>query len=73
VYNKEMKGLWGSVGMLPVCLLFACFFSPYWISALGAITATLAEKFGKTTKYTDDNLYIPLSSALVMALLHIYF
>lgn len=73
VYNREVKGWWGSVGMLPVCLLFAYLFSPYWIGAIGAIVATVVEKFGATTKYTDDNLYIPLSSALVMGALYAYF
>ena len=73
VYNKEMKGLWGSVGMLPVCLLFACFFSPYWISAIGAISATLIEKFSPTNRFVDDNLLIPLGSALIMGVLYVYF
>ncbi|GAH39246.1 unnamed protein product, partial [marine sediment metagenome] len=46
---------------------------PYWIGAAGAITAVIAERFTKTTRYVDDNLTIPLASALVMTLLHIYF
>ncbi|GAI13094.1 unnamed protein product, partial [marine sediment metagenome] len=49
------------------------FITPYWIGAVGAITAVIAERFTKTTQYADDNLSIPLASALVMAPLHTYF
>lgn len=72
VYRREVKGMWGSVGMLIVCLILAYFIQPYWIGAAGAITAVIAEKFTKTTKFVDDNLTIPLSSALVMTLFHIF-
>jgi len=68
VYGREVKGLWGSVGMVVTCLLLAYFIQPYWIGAVGAITAVLAERFTKTTRYIDDNFSIPLASALVMAL-----
>lgn len=73
VYKREVKGLWGSVGMLITCLILAYFIQPLWIGVFGATTATLAERFTKTTRYADDNLTIPLSSAFVMALLYIYF
>ena len=73
VYGKEVKGNWGSVGMIATCLIFAYFIQPYSIGAVGAVTAVIAERFTKTTKYVDDNLTIPLSSALVMTLLHTYF
>ncbi len=69
VYGREVKGNWGSLGMLITCLVLAYFIQPYWIGAVGAVTATLVERFTKTTKYVDDNLTIPLSSALVMGLL----
>jgi len=69
VYGKEVKGNWGSLGMLVTCLILAYFIYPYWIGAVGAITAVIAERFTKTRKYVDDNLTIPLSSALVMGLL----
>jgi len=69
VYGKEVKGNWGSLGMLVTCLVLAYFIEPYWIGATGAIVAVLVERFTKTTKYCDDNLTIPLSSALVMGLL----
>ena len=71
VYGREVKGVIGSIGMLVVSLTLAYFIEPYWVGVAGAITATLAEKYTKTTRYVDDNLTIPLSSAFVMALLHI--
>jgi len=73
IYGKEVKGNFGSAGMLATCLIFAYFIQPYFIGAVGAVTAVIAERFTKTTKYVDDNLTIPLSSALVMTLLHTYF
>ena len=69
VYGREVKGGWGSLGMLATCLILAYFIQPYWIGAAGAVTAVIAERFTKTTKYCDDNLTIPLASALVMGVL----
>ncbi len=69
VYGREVKGNWGSVGMLATCLILAYFIQPYWIGAVGATAAVLAERFTKTTRYVDDNLTIPLFSALVMGIL----
>ena len=73
VYKREVKGIAGSYGMLATCLVLAYFITPYWIGAAGAGAAVIAERFTRTTKYVDDNLTIPLASAFVMALLHIYF
>ncbi|MBA7676461.1 hypothetical protein ES703_84702 [subsurface metagenome] len=73
VYGKEIKGNWGSAGMLATCLILAYFIHPYWIGAIGAITAVIVERFTKTTKYVDDNLTIPLFSALVMGILFFCF
>lgn len=70
VYGKEVKGNWGSLGMLATCLILAYFIHPYWVGAAGATAAVMAERFTKTTKYVDDNLTIPLGSALVMGVLH---
>jgi len=69
VYGKEVKGVAGSLGMLVTCLLLAYFIEPYWIGEFGAIVATIAEKFTPTKRWIDDNLTIPLVSALVMVLL----
>jgi len=69
VYHREVKGNWGSLGMLITCLVLAYFVQPYWIGACGALAATAAERFTRTSHYIDDNLTIPLFSALVMGLL----
>uniref|UniRef100_A0A6M3M8N6 Phosphatidate cytidylyltransferase n=1 Tax=viral metagenome TaxID=1070528 RepID=A0A6M3M8N6_9ZZZZ len=71
VYGREVKGNWGSLGMLVTCLVLAYFIEPYWIGAIGAVTAVMAERFTPTRKFLDDNLSVPFSSALVMALLFI--
>ena len=69
VYHREVKGTWGSLGMLITCLVLAYFVQPYWLGVAGAVAATLAEKFTPTRHFIDDNLTIPLFSALVMGLL----
>lgn len=71
IYNREVKGNWGSVGMLISCLVLAYFITPYWIGAIGAVTAVITERFTKTTKWVDDNLTIPLASAVVMGILYL--
>jgi len=71
VYGREVKGNYGSLGMLVTCLILAYFIEPYWVGAIGAVTAVMAERFTPTRKFLDDNLSVPLSSALVMALLFI--
>ncbi|MBA7692282.1 hypothetical protein ES703_100845 [subsurface metagenome] len=53
------------------CLVLAYFITPYWIGVAGALTAVIAEKYTTTTKWVDDNLTIPLSSAFVMGILYI--
>ena len=69
VYKKEVKGNWGSVGMLVTCTLVAvCFIEPVGVGLVGAVVATLAEKFTVTSRFIDDNLTIPLLSGLVMTL-----
>lgn len=69
VYGREVKGVIGSIGMLVVCLTLAYFIEPYWVGVAGAITAVIAEKVTKTSRFVDDNLTIPIFSALVMGLL----
>lgn len=70
VYKREVKGNWGSLGMLITCLVFAYFVQPYWIGAVGALVAVIFEKFTPTRHFIDDNLTIPVFSFAVMALLY---
>ena len=70
VYGREVKGNWGSVGMIVVCLLIAYFFKPFWIGAIGAVVATLAERFTPMSHSVwDDNWSIVIASLLAMTIL----
>lgn len=70
LYGHEVKGNWGSAAMIFVSLVVAYFFHPYWIGAVGALVATLAERFTPLSRgIWDDNWTIVLSSLLVMSLL----
>ena len=70
VYGKEVKGNYGSLGMVICCLGIGILFTPYWVAAAGAIVATAAERFTPMSKgLWDDNWTIIVSSLLVMALL----
>lgn len=72
VYGREVKGNYGSYGMIVVCLIIAYFFKPYFIGAVGAVVATLAERFTPLSRgWADDNWTIVISSAAVMVALHI--
>ena len=68
VYKKEGKGLWGSVGMLLVCLAISV---PLlgWIGIPGSLAATAAEK----QPYIDDNIAAGLSALAVMVPLYLIF
>jgi len=71
VYGHEVKGNLGSVAMIVVCLIVAYFFKPYWIGAIGAVVATLAERFTPLSKgIWDDNWTIVLSALVVMTILY---
>lgn len=74
IYNREVKGNWGSVAMIAVCLVVAYFFKPYWIGAIGAVVATLVERFTPISRgIWDDNWTIVLSSLLIMGVLYASF
>jgi phytol kinase len=66
VYGRAVKGLWGSLGMLLVCLTISlALIKPFWAGAFGSIMATAAEwSFGDVGifKWGDDNWAIPLVS-----------
>lgn len=70
IYGRAVKGLWGSLAMLLVCLIISwAFIKPFWIGAAGSVVATSTEFiFGDTglIKWADDNLAIPLVSLAVI-------
>ena len=70
VYDKPVKGLWGSLGMLAVCLTISfVFIHPLWIGILASMTAVIAEwAFGDNGKirWADDNWAIPVVSLGVL-------
>jgi phytol kinase len=73
VYKTAVKGLWGSLAMLIVCLIISwAFVKPFWIGAIGSVVATVTEwSFGEVglIKWADDNWAIPVVSlALIMGL-----
>jgi dolichol kinase len=76
VYGRPVKGLWGSLAMLFVCLAISwAFLKPFWIGAIGSVVAVVTEwAFGDVgiIKWADDNWAIPIiSSAGILGLLAI--
>ncbi|MDD5190321.1 MAG: hypothetical protein PHE50_04690 [Dehalococcoidales bacterium] len=76
VYRKPVKGFWGSLAMLGVCLLIAgIFIKPFWIGAVASGVAVITESaFGEYgfLKWGDDNWAIPLTSmATILGLMAI--
>ncbi|BCU67437.1 phosphatidate cytidylyltransferase [Sulfolobales archaeon HS-7] len=61
IYKKRVKGLWGTVGMLIVSSVIGYIYLGL-LGILSAIIATFAEILPKI----DDNITIPLFSALVL-------
>ena len=66
VYHQPVKGLWGSLAMLIVCLSIAwIFIFPFWMGLVASFVAVLTEwAFGEQgiVKWGDDNWAIPLVS-----------
>ncbi|MDD5700819.1 MAG: hypothetical protein PHU23_02110 [Dehalococcoidales bacterium] len=71
IYGRPVKGLWGSLAMLIVCLAISwAFINPFWIGALGALVATITEwAFGDVgvIKWADDNWAVPIMSLAVVS------
>lgn len=59
---------WPSAAMFAVCLGVAALVNPYWLGALGAVAATVAERFRPLVPIWDDNLNLVATSLVVMAL-----
>ena len=66
VYHRAVKGLWGSLAMLCVCLAIAgVLVRPFWIGIIASVVAVAVERtFGEygVFKWADDNWAIPLAS-----------
>jgi phytol kinase len=73
IYHQPVKGLWGSLAMLCVCLTLAlAFIRPFWIGAAASVLAVVAEYlYGEngSFKWADDNLAVPLVAMGIMLLL----
>ena len=67
-WNGKDMGVWRpSMAMLGVCLTAAALFEPYWIGALGAIVATVAERFRLLAhRFWADN-WVPDDPVIVAA------
>jgi phytol kinase len=70
IYHRAVKGWWGSLAMLIVCLAIAwVFIEPFWIGAVASLLAVVTERvFGDygIIKWADDNWAIPVISATAM-------
>lgn len=73
VYGKAVKGLWGSVAMLVVCLvLTAALVGASWIGVVASFVATITEwACGDVgvLKKIDDNAAIPVTSLATLLIL----
>ena len=66
LYSHETKAWPGTVAMLGVCLLVASLVSPWWIGALAAVAATIAERLTVARRWWDDNITLQLAAVLVI-------
>jgi dolichol kinase len=70
LWRGKVAGLWPSVAMFGVCLAVAALYQPYWIGALGALVATVAERRRPRVSIVwDDNLNVVAMSIAVMTVL----
>ncbi len=66
-YGRRNKGMWGSVAMFAVCISLSLLMNGHvgYAGLIGAVFASIIEKFERI----DDNISIPLGSAILMTLL----
>lgn len=70
IWRSNVASLWPSMVMLGVCLGGAVLFQPFWVGAIGATMATVAERFRpRVLAVWDDNLNIVAVSLIVMSVL----
>lgn len=66
VYGKRNKGLWGTAAMFAVCIALAYVMNGRvgYVAFVAAAFASIAERF----EQIDDNITIPVGSAIIMML-----
>ncbi len=70
LWRSNVASVWPSLGMAGVCLGAAFLYQPYWIGAVGAVAATIAErKRPRLGVWWDDNLHIVALSLALMGIL----
>ena len=70
LWRHNVISSWPSAAMFGVCLAAAGLFQPYWIGALGALVATVAERRRpRVLDLWDDNLNVVVLSLAVMGIL----
>ena len=70
IWCRNVGSFWPCLAMLGVCLTAAALFQPYWIGALGAFAATVAERRRPMVLIIwDDNLHVVALSLAVMGAL----
>ena len=66
-WRSNVASVWPSSGMAAVCLGAAFLYQPYWISAVGAVAATIAErKRPRLCVWWDDNTHVVAVSLITM-------
>jgi len=66
VYKRRTKGIWGNIAMFILCAGLGYLLLGY-IGLIGGIFSSIVERFEKV----DDNLSVPLGSAVVMTALRL--
>ena len=68
IWRGKEIGKWPpSIAMLGVCLAVAVLFQPFWIGALGAVAATIAERFRLIAHRLWDDNWVPDDPVIVGA------
>ena len=69
-WRSNVASVWPSLGMAAICLGAAFPYQPYWIGAVGAVAATIAErKRPRLGAWWDDNAHVVAVSLTTMVTL----